>query len=167
MSRAISSGLMGAMFAQETDEVAICLLTIEHEEMGTPIYLSNDPTTRVFDDPLVYATESRGQQFLFLPFDFTFPDDKSDSPPRVQLTVENIDRQLVGVLRSFSTPPTVTLEIVLASAPDLVEIALPGLQLANAQMDDTKIAIDLAADPLINEPFPAGSFTPGSFPGIF
>ncbi len=167
MSRTISPGLLASLFSQETDDVPICLLTIEHEDLSAPIYLSNDPTTRVSDDPLVYVTESRGKEYVFLPFDFTFPDDKADSPPRVQLSMDNIDRQMVAMLRSFSTPPTVRMEIIMASSPDLVEIALPGLQLVNAQMDETKIASDLVADPLINEPFPAGSFTPGAFPGIF
>lgn len=167
MSREVSDRFREAIYAQETDEVPICLLTITHESLSEPIYVSSVATTRLSDDPLLYGTESRGEQYIFLPFEFTLPDDKSDSPPRVQLTMENIDRTLVSLLRTFVTPASVKFEIVLASDPDLVEIAVPILQMADATIDESTIAITLVADTLINEPHPAGQFTPGAFPGLF
>ncbi|MGO8093229.1 DUF1833 family protein [Rhizobium leguminosarum] len=167
MSRNVSSGFLGAVYAQETDEVPICLLTVTHEDLAEPIYISSDPTTRLSDDPLIYGTDSRGEQYIFLPFEFTLPDDKSDSPPRVQLTMDNIDRALVPLLRSFVTPPSIKLEIVLASDLDTVEITVPVLQMSDVTFEDHNISNNLVADPLTNEPHPAGQFTPGSFPGLF
>ncbi|MBX5268542.1 DUF1833 family protein [Rhizobium sp. NLR17b] len=167
MSRDVSDRFRQAVYAQETDEVPICLLTVTHEDLEEPIYISSDPTTRLSDEPLVYGTESRGEQYIFLPFEFTIPDDKSDSAPRVQLTMENIDRTLVALLRSFSTPPSVKMEVILASDPDLVEITVPVLQMADATFNDHTISSTTVADQLINEPHPAGQFTPGSFPGLF
>ena len=167
MSRDLSPGFLSAAFSQETDEVVICLLTITHPSLSTPIYLSSNPTERISDDPLIYATNSRGNQYLTLPFDFTLPDDQTDSAPRVQLVIDNTERQLVAMLRSISTPATIVVEIVLASAPDNVEIALPGLQLGNAKIGERSVSIDLVADPLVNEPFPGGAFTAGAFPGLF
>ncbi|MET3611737.1 hypothetical protein ABID16_000042 [Rhizobium aquaticum] len=167
MSRNLSPRFLTAAFAQETDEVVICLLTITHPDLSAPIYLSSNPTERISDDPLIYATNSRGNQYLFLPFDFTMPDDQADSAPRVQLVIDNTEQQLVAMLRSISTPATIRVEIVLASAPDQVEIALPGLQLGNAKIGEKSVSIDLVADPLVNEPFPGGSFTAGAFPGLF
>ena len=167
MSRDLSSGFLAAIFAQETDEVPICLLTITHQDLSSPIYLCSNPTERISDDPLIYATNSRGNQYLFLPFDFTMPDDRYDSAPTVNLVIDNIDRTLIGLLRSISSPASITVEIILASSPDQVEISLPGLQLGNAKMEEHSVTIDLIADPLVNEPFPGGSFTPGAFPGLF
>ncbi|MBX4944644.1 DUF1833 family protein [Rhizobium binae] len=167
MSRDISSGFLNAIYSQETDEVPICLLTVTHESLGEPIYISSDPTTRLSDQPLVYGTESRGEQYIFLPFEFTLPDDRSDSPPRVELTMDNIDRSLVSILRTFMTPPSIKLEIILASDPDLVEITMPVLQMSDTTIEDHTISVNLIADALINEPHPAGQFTPGSFPGLF
>lgn len=167
MSRNLSPRFLAAAFAQETDEVPICLLTITHPELASPIYLSSNPTTRISDDPLIYATYSRENEYLTIPFDFTLPDDQADTPPRMQLVVDNTQAELVKVLRSFSTLATVVVEMVLASAPDHVEIALPGLQLGSAKIQEKSIPIDLLADLLVNEPFPGGSFTAGSFPGLF
>jgi hypothetical protein len=167
MSRTLSAPFIAAVNSQETGEVVICLLTIAHEALAEPIYLSSDPTVRVSDVPLVYSTTSRGNEYLFLPFEFTLPDDTADSPPRVQLTIDSVDQTLISLLRSISTPADVTVELVLASSPDLVELELPALQLANVTIGELHVTVDLVSDPLINEPVPAGLFTPGSFPGVF
>ncbi|NLS07603.1 DUF1833 family protein [Rhizobium sp. P32RR-XVIII] len=167
MSRTVSLAFLNAINSQETDEVVICLLTVTHEDLDEPIYLSSDPTTRISDSPLVYATTSRGNEYLFLPFEFTLPDDKSDSPPRIQLSIDNTDRSLVAMLRSFTTPASIKLEIVLASSLDDVEIEMPALQLSDVTIGEEQITADLVADALINEPYPAGQFTPGAFPGLF
>lgn len=165
--RQLSAGFLAGMFDQETDEVVVCLLTVTHPEIGSPIYLSSDPTTRIALDPLIYATTSRGNEYLYLPFDFTLPEDKSDSPPRIQLSMDNTDRSLVAVLRSISSPATILVELVLASDPDTVEIAMPSLELSDVSMDQGRIVATLVADALVNEPHPARQFTPGAFPGLF
>ncbi|MBB3297906.1 MULTISPECIES: DUF1833 family protein [unclassified Rhizobium] len=167
MSRNVSDRFREVVYAQETDEVVICLLTVTHEDLGTPIYLSSDPTERLSDDPLIYGTNSRGNEYLFLPFEFTLPDDDSDSPPRVQLSMDNTDRSLVTILRSIATPADIKVELVLASDLSTIEIQLPALQLSDVTMDDGRISATLVADALINEPHPAQLFTPGSFPGLF
>lgn len=165
--RTVSLEFLNAAYSQETDEVIICLLTFYHEDSEEPIYLSSDPTTRISDNPLIYATYSRGNEYLYLPFEFTLPDDKSDSPPRVQITLDNVNRQLVSLLRSFTSPPTVKLELILASDPDTVEVELPVLKMSSVQITEKNISAELVADSLINEPFPGRSFTPGAFPGLF
>jgi hypothetical protein len=167
MSRSLSSNFIAGINAQDTDEIVICLLTVEHDDLEEPIYLSSDATTRLSDDPLIYGTDSRGNQYLYLPFEFTLPDDKSDSPPRVLLTMDNTERSLVALLRSISTPASITVEIVLASDLDNVEITMPALQLSDVSIDEQSISATLVADALINEPHPAGTFTPGAFPGLF
>jgi hypothetical protein len=167
VSRTVSSSFISAANAQETDEVIICLLTVTHEEIPEPIYLSSDATERLSADPLIYGTTSRGNQYLYLPFEFTLPDDKSDSPPRVLLTMDNTGRDLVALLRSISTPADVLVEIVLASDLDQVELVMPSLQLGDVTINEGSISASLVADTLINEPYPAGLFTPGAFPGLF
>ncbi|MGY5789048.1 DUF1833 family protein len=167
MSRNLSPGFLAALYSQETDEVVVCLLTVTHDDLDQPVYLSSDPTERLSDVPLVYGTVSRGNEHLFLPFEFTLPDDKSDSPPRIQLSMDNTDRSLVALLRSFATPASVLVELVLASDLDAVEIQMPALQLSDVTLGEGRVAATLVADSLINEPHPAHLFTPGSFPGLF
>jgi hypothetical protein len=167
MSRNISTTFLEAMNSQETDEVIICLLTITHDDIQDAIYLSSDATTRISDDPLIYVTASRGNNYLYLPFTFTMPDDKSDTPPRVQISFDNIDRTMVTLLRSVSSPVDVKVELILKSSPDIVEIELPVMQLSDVTIDAQLINATLVVDSLVNEPYPAGSFTPSSFAAIF
>jgi len=167
LSRTLSSAFISALNDQETGEVVVALLTVTHADLDAPIRLSSDPTVRTSDDPLIYSTESRSNTFIFLPFTFTIPDDRSDATPRVRLEFDNIDRQMVALLRSILSPPSVLMEIVLASSPDTVEIELPSMVLGDVTITDTTISGTLVVDPLINEPYPAGSFTPGAFPGLF
>lgn len=165
--RTLSPGFLAGMYDQESDEVVICLLTVTHADLGAPIYLSSDATFRISSDPLFYGTISRGREYLYLPFDFTLPEDKSDSPPRIQLSMDNTDRSLVTLLRSISTPASIMVELILASDPDTVEITMPALELSDVTIDQGRVSATLVADSLVNEPHPARLFTPGAFPGLF
>lgn len=167
MARTVSLTMRQAMNAQETGEVAVILLTITHPDLATPIRLSSDPTTRISTDPLLYGTVSRGQTYYFLPFSAILPDDKDEAPPSARIIIDNIDRELIRLIRSTSTPAAVTLEMVLASAPDSVEIMFPELDLVSADYDAQSVTISLAIDALLTEPYPSGTFDPASFPGLF
>ena len=167
MSRALSSAFVAAMNAQETAEVIIALLTFTHDMLSTPLRISSDPTVRISDDPLLYATTSRGNDFIFLPISFSLPDDKGDVPPSVTITLDNVSRSMVTILRSIPTPASVLMEIVLGSSPNTVEISLPAMQLSTVTIDETSISAQLEVDHLVTEPHPAGIFTPGSFAGLF
>jgi len=167
VSRTLSLTMRAAMNAEVTGEVAVVLLTIEHADLATPIRLSSDTTSRLTTDPLIYGTESRGNQFLFLPFSAVLPDDKDEAPPQAKVVIDNIDREIIPLLRSTSTPSSVTLELVLASSPDVVEMSYAALDLVAADYDSQSITISLAMDAFVTEPYPADTMNPSSFPGIF
>lgn len=167
MARTLSSTMREAMFSQETGEVLICLLTVTHPELSEPLYLSSDATRRVSLAPLMYVTDSRSREYTYVPFQFTLPEDKADTPPRLQISIDNTDRALVAVLRSFTEPASILVELVLASSPDIVEIDLPVMLLSNVNISAENVVLELIADALVAEPFPSGTFTPGQFPGLF
>ena len=167
MSRTTSANFRSAAFSNETDEVVICLLTITHAEMAEPLRLSSDPTQRISENPLAYATVSRGETFVFLPFEFTLPADQDDVPPRVSLNLANADRALIGLLRTISSPLQIKVEVVLASSPDEVEVDLPIMQLSEIDYDAQGVRANLVIDGMQTEPFPSGQFDRGRFPGLF
>lgn len=165
--RSLSLQALQSMYSQETGEVAVVLLTIEHPSLAMPLRFSSNPTQRLSDAPLRYGTTSRGNTFDFLPFTAQLPDEKSEQGPQTKLVLDNIDREAIKVLRSTATPATVDMEIVLASTPDVVEVAVPQFDLVGADYDESTITIDLQIDAFIHEPFPAGIFSPAYFPGLF
>lgn len=167
MSRALSFNFLQAAYGQETSEVIVGLFTFTHATLAQPILLSTNPSQRISDSPLLYATNSRGSQYLFLPLGFSLPDDKSDTPPLVTLTLDNVDQDLVSILRGITSPLTVKLEIVLASTPDTVEVSFPSFEMTDIAVTEGQITGTLAIDARVNEPYPSGQFTPGGFPGVF
>lgn len=165
--RVLSLNMRQALFSQETGEVPIFLLTITHAELEDPIYLTTDPTARFSDVPLVYGTMSRGVQFLYAGIDVTLPDEQDKAPPASKLTIANVTRELIPLARSVSTPPSVKIEAVLASAPDAVEMIWPAMDMSNLSYDASFLQFDLTMDALVTEPYPSGTFSPASFPGLF
>ena len=171
MSRSLSLLLREAMFAEATSEVFACLLTVTHSTLDTPIRLSTDATTRIQVDPeLIYGTVSRGNTYLFLPISVELPDDSDGKPVEVTLTMDNVNRQLIPTIRGLNSlreRAKVTVECFRVGAPDIVEFALPSLDLLSASYDALQTTVTLGIDALINEQYPAGAFVPSGFPGLF
>lgn len=169
MSRSVSQVFRQAAFSEETDEVVIVLLTIMHGGITKPIRLSSDPTQRLEEpvEEVVYGTVSRGENFLFYPFGIDLPSDEAEAAPRARISVDNVRREITKAIRSITTPPTVTIEIVLASQPDVVEAVFPEFDLVDVKYDSLVVEGTLTLDSLAGEPYPAGRYDPARFPGLF
>lgn len=167
MARSVSLNFLRAVNAQETDELPVVLLTITHPDLEDGPARLCSSGFRIQQEPLLYGLYSRGLRYVALPFTTVLPDDKEDSAPVAKLSIDNVDRELVALLRSTTTPAEVGMEIVLASSPDDVEIEFPPFDLVNAEYDDVAVTITLAIDALATEPYPSGTFDPASFPGLF
>lgn len=169
MSRAFSSSALRALYAEEAGDYPILLITISDPSLTTPVRVSSDPTQRVeeTDQDIIYGTVSRGETYFFLPFNIKLPTDEADSAPKASLSIDNVSRELIPVIRSLTNPPEVTLELVMASDPDTVEAEFPQFILSSISYDSLTISGDLTVDMLVSEPFPAGKFNPSQFPGLF
>lgn len=168
MSRTLSLNMIAAMHARETSKVPIFLLTIEHPLLATPWRLSTDPTSRLSIDPLVYGTHSRGEDYLYVGARVTVPDDKDRSPPTSKITIFDINQDLIPLVRSVqSPPPTVKMEIVLSDALNVVELEVPKLEMINVDGTRESLTFECTVDLLLNETYPAYTFNPSYFPGLF
>lgn len=162
-----------AAYAQETGRVIIALITIDHPDLSTPIRISTDPTARLIgegytnDLDVVYGTVSRGNTFIFLPVKLGLPNDTDEGPGEMTLEIDNIHRQYTETIRSIMTPPTVQVELVLDNALDTVEAQWPEFLLTDIKYNATTITGTLKLETLEREPFPAGSFSPAYFGGLF
>jgi len=168
MSRDVSLQFIAAVNAQETDEAFIVLVTIEHPDLPVPVYLNNSgenvPRTIIVDgDPVEVI-------FLACPFQVTLSDDSDDRPPQAKLVIDNIDRGLVAAIRGAAAggvAPVITLEVVKASALDLVEMVLTDFEMREITYNSLTIESTLTLESLFNEPACGYSFTPTHFPGLF
>lgn len=164
--RTLSLNFREAINAQESGEVPIFLITIDHDDLSEPIRLSTDPTERVSDVPLVYKTVSRSEDYIFVPMSVVLPDEREGAAPRSQLRISNVTQAIVTLIRSTTTPARAKIELVLASALDDIEVESPWLDVIAANNAAGEISIDLALNSMTTELLPVDSFDPSSFPGL-
>jgi len=154
-----------AMYAEHTGEVEVALVTIEHDDLDGPVRLSSDPTERFSDDPLRYGTTSNANEFDFVLMQVMTPDDRKGTPPRLQIVMENVGFDVVEVAQSFTTPGTVKIEMVLASAPNTVIQTFRDLSIVRCSWDEASATFELSREPFVSEPF-CGRQTKNFFPAL-
>lgn len=153
----VSTEARDAMFAQETADGLLMLLTIDHATLSSPIRVVNNHV----------AVTSRSNEFVGFPFQLTLPSSDPSTPPRARLTIDNVSREIGQVIRQITSAATVLIEVVLLSDADSVELALPALSLRNVRVDAAQVTGDISSEDLELEPFPSRGFTPSYFPGLF
>lgn len=157
MPRTLSTQAMNAVMAATTNEAFLLLVTFTHV-----------PTAETFR--VVLNTEnitSNGNLFTATYFQFTLPETSNQAPQGCSITVDNVDQQMVPLLRSITEPLQVTLQVVLASQPDTVELELADLLLRDVTWDSNQIQGNLVADDPLNQAFPAHLYEPRTFQGLF
>ena len=163
--RTLSSAALRAMFAQETGQLFLVLLTLDHPSLDVPIRVTSDGV----------KTFGPAGEHLPFPFQLELPDDREDQIQQARLTIDAIDLSLLKAIRSIgNTPPTVKIEVVLAtpaadnrSAEATSIEAEWTLTLRNVQYDAMTISGTLAFEDVLNEQFPRRLVTPATLPGAF
>ena len=156
MPRGLSPTAIASGNTQETSEVWLILVTISHASLASPIRVVNNNED----------ITSRGLLYLAFPFQIILPGEDPDSVSKAVLRFDNADRTAIAAIRGLDTAPSVSLEVILARRPDIVEISFPGLMLRNATYDAFTIEGELYFEALVSEPI-TYSMTPSRFPGLF
>ncbi len=156
--RTLSSDVLTAIHAQTTDKAFLNLLTIDHDDLPSPLRLV-DNTENV---------TSRGNVYTAFPFRAALPPETENEVPRVQIMICNVDRSLMDEIRALVSPPSITLEVILASTPDTVEVGPFSFVMKSVDYDQVTIESTIGfEEDFLTEPFPAGRFSPTDFPGLF
>lgn len=172
MSRRLSLNARLALEDEYSADIEVVLFVIQHPDLAAPIRLSTDNADRISVDPEIYGTISnwRGgsaaDPYLWIIASAVLPDDTEDAPAQASIALENLDAEIVTLLRSFTDPATVSAAVVLASSPDHVEAEWSGLLIVSADITAGEIVLALSRDEIELEPFPAGRMTKHRFPGL-
>jgi hypothetical protein len=157
--RVVSATALRAMLAQETGEVFLVCLTLNHSSFSSPYLLVNDqkPLTR---------TAGTFQPFAF---EVTLPNEQEDQIPQVSINIDNEDRSILQAVRTIGAErPTMKMEMVLASSPNTVEAGPFNFSILNIQYDVGSIQGTIGfEDDFLNTAFPAESYTPSNSRGLF
>lgn len=166
MSRAVSDALKAELFDQNMDEVAIWLVTITHPNLTDDIRLSSDPTTTLSSG--VKGTISGALEFVNIPFEITLQEQSDNLLTRAVIRADNISREIMlAVQTAQGEAPNVRLQMVLASAPDTVEVDINNLKLNNVQANAFTVEAELQPAILQGEKYPANTINQADFPGVF
>lgn len=155
--RSLSTVLQRAIYAQDTKEVVLMLLTIAHANLVTPIRVVNN----------LEAITSQGYTWAAFPFEVSLPIESDDQIPVMTLRIDNVDRQIVTAVRNLQGPPDITLDIVVASQPDIVEATFVGFKLKNVSYDNLVVEGEMRLEEILSEPYPQHRMTPFHFTGLY
>jgi hypothetical protein len=161
-----SMSLRRAAFGEQTGEVPVVLATITHPDLVAPVRLSSDPTVRLSVEPLRYGTISNGETYEFVMMSAVLPDQIRGQSPRASLVFENVAADSAKILRSITSPARISIDLVLASSPDVVEESDTDLLATRGGYDADRITLDISREPFTAEPWPSGRMTQARFPGL-
>ncbi|WP_164658601.1 hypothetical protein [Tropicibacter sp. Alg240-R139] len=172
--RRVSLNARNASQDIHSGEVEVALFSIEHPSLETPVRLSTDPTERISDAPMMYATRSRlfgadpqVEPYLFVLASAEVPSDLEDAPAAGSIVLSNVDNRIAEQLRSFTDRPVVHMAVVLASSPDLAEVEYRDLRMMSADGDAGEVRIQISRAMIEEETIPQFRFTKHRFPGLF
>ena len=157
MGRSITLVSQQALYAQETEKVFLVLLTIDHDDFASPFRLVNNTED----------VTSGGDLYVAFPFKLELPADSDNEPPEATLSIDNVDRQIVNLVRSISTSADVTIEIIRSDDPDVIEASFSNMKLKDVSYNAQTVSGRLVFERFDFEPYPAGRITPSDFSGVF
>lgn len=158
MPRQMSGAAIAAAYAPHTDEAILLLLTLDHDTLPEPIRVTSDEV----------ETVSRGQTWQPYPYRIRLPDARTEAAPTALLEIDNVHRDIIAAIRRMGTKPArVTIELVLGSRPDQVEMAWRGFELREITYDALTVTGELVVADLATTAYPKHRFVPALFPGLF
>lgn len=152
----VSAETLKSMMARDTDEVYLLLITIDHPTFTTPIRVVNNTEDVV----------SNGNTFVALPFEAVLP---TPGTPTTTLKIDNVDREITDALIAADQAdgkPSVTLEIVVAQRPDVVELGPFPMVLDNAPFDQLVVSGELSFGNELDQAYPGGTFNLADYPAL-
>lgn len=173
MSRltSMSPEAIKAIFSPDSDSDLLTLLTVYDPDDGTTpiVRLTDGFTTRITEstEEVIYGVRSRNNDFIFLPMEITLPSESDSQAPRCSITMNDVTKYLIPIVRTIVGPPKIKLELVLSKTPDVVEASFSGFYITNFNYNADTVVAELSMIQYDREPFPMHSFTPAYFPGIF
>lgn len=157
--------------AEDSADLYVVLLEIAHPDLDSPILLSTDNADTISEEPRYYGTRSTWggtsrRDFLWVVASALLPSDQEDAPATATLILDNLDQAMAELLLSFTRPATISLAVVLASSPDLVEAEYADLLLTSAQISAAEISLSISREEIESEYVPGGRMTAQTFPGL-
>jgi hypothetical protein len=176
MSRLVSLPGRRHFEGESAESVAMVLMEITHPDLDAPLRFSTDCTEVLSIDPYRLGTRStwRGadpetEPFLFVNVAQQMPGEMEDTGPEVRLQLQVINGTLIQSMRSFLTPATCHLALVMSDDTGAPEEEYLNFLLQSADADLSAGTLEVVLSPRMAwaETFPAKRMTQARTPGLF
>src|SRR5262245_28100866 len=158
MPRTLTARTVREIALRESGEAYLLAVSISHPAIpGGVLRIVNNT------QPIV----SRGMTFAPRGFYWTMPDDDDKAGGEAEFSFDNVDQATTDWLRQITTPPDVTIELIGASMPDVVELEVTDLKLRGVTIDASRVSGKLTHEDVLNARFPADVYSPQEWAGLF
>lgn len=154
----VSATYLQAMLAQQTGEVILPFLKIEHPDLAQTYRVVNNTEQIVRADG------------TYMPFPFRIPEPEQIEKkiPQVQVEIDNTDLEINDALQNLSGYPTITFFTALASSPDTIESGPYVFSFKDVQVNERTITGTLGyEDDVFAQQVPGQNYLPSNSPGLF
>ena len=156
MSRNSSEKLLGIVNKENPDDIFLHLVTIDWPDGSVDRYVKDN-----------VDTTSRGNNYQAAAFNIQVPEEPEDSTPKLTFQFSLADRVIINKLRTATEPPILTLEIVLGSDPNIVEMGPFTFDLRKYQNQGVSVSVEAGFEPILDFAVPQITYSPTYFPGLF
>ena len=157
MSNTLSPELLAQIFAQQSEDPFLTLVTLSHPSFAQDIRLVNNSTDIV----------SRGNTYQAFPILIRLPVDDGETARNFTMDFDNASLELIEEIRSVTTQIKVKLEMILASLPDAVQMEQPERSIITLTYNARSIRANVVLDNFLSVEVTSEKYGPGNFPGIF
>lgn len=158
MPRSLPTSITRELFASQSGEAWLVLLTLSHADLPSPIRVSSDGVDTV----------RGGETYQHFPFTLDLPDEPEDTPPRGRLSICNVDRSILAAIETISGDAmAITITVVPASDPEQTLAGPYEMTLEDIEADALAVSGTLAIENVMNDAYPSDQFTPTQFRGLF
>lgn len=155
----LSPAMLAQLFAQESNDPFLTLMTLSHSTFAAPIRLVNNTQNII----------SRGETYSSFPATITLPVDDGEKARGVAIEFDNVSLELLDEIRSVNSSEQiqVKLEMVLASIPNEVQMSLEELKIGAVSYNKSRIKADLIIDNFLSTELTSERYTPTVYNGLF
>lgn len=155
MAANISAELRRELYKQESADPFLTLVTLSNPNFIH--HLVNN----------VENITSRGNAYIAFPMNIRLPVDDGESSREFAIDFDNASLELISSLRNVSGNIGVTIEMILASMPDVVQIGFSDLLVSSITYNATKISARIIMDNFLSVAMTSERYTPTLYPGLF
>lgn len=155
----LSPELLAQLFAQDSGDPFLTLLTLSHPSYAQPLRFVNNTD----------AIISRGNTFQPFFFDFILPKDDGETIKEISIDFDNVSLELIDIIRSTvgQTNIQLTIEMILASLPNVVQKSITELEILSVTYNRFRVSCKIGLGDFLNVELSSEKYTPKNFRGLF